>query len=277
MKKLRFAALCFALWIVWVSPSITHADILLEYGVMNAGAAKPVHPFIAIKNDSILFKEADGSLGLDLLYRRSPEGLVIVDHRRGTLMMVDEQEVDRINQQAKYLLPLVKTFGEQLERLSPDQRQTWQKLLGDAIPLSMITRAAGPVVPTSLKTSGERKVEGIPCRVMQVMHGSKPMAEICMTDAAAIEISEKDAATIRAFFVFYDKLAGKSTALAGFFGFTLPNLGPCDPTVIPVEVKDLTTWNLGIMKLHRVDKSEVSPELMALPAAYKLVPLSFWR
>jgi len=277
MNKFSLAAFCFSLWTLWPGPSITHADLVLEYVLENPGITERVNRFIAVKEDRILFKGADGHDDLDLLYRDSPEGLVIVDHRRGRLMTVDEQQVSRINQQAQYLLPLVKTFGEQIGRLSPEQRQTWQELLGNAIPLDMITRAAGPIVPTSLKITGEKEVDGIHCRAMQVMHGSNPMAEICMADATQMKISDNDAATIRAFFGFYEKLAGKSTALSGLFGLTLPDLSPCETTLIPVRIKDLTRWNMGVMRLHRMDKSNISPELMVLPAAYETVPLTFWR
>lgn len=256
---------------------MTHADIMLEYVVENADVTETGNPFVAIKDDCILFKAADCYNDLDVLYRRSPEGLVIVDHRRGRLMTVDEQQVDRINKQAQYLLPLVKTFGEQLGRLSPDQRQKWQTLLGDAIPLDMLTKAAEPVVPMSLKLTENKKVEGINCRVMQVFRGSEPMAEICLAEAGGMKISEKDAATVHAFFDFYEKIAGKSTALAGLFGLTLPDLSTCDTTIIPVEIKDLTDSNRRVMRLNRIDRSSISPDLMLLPAAYKTVPLNFWQ
>jgi hypothetical protein len=262
---------------LWITPSVTRADTMLEYVEENPGVTEKLNRFIAVKEDRILFKGADGHGDLDLLYRRSPEGLVIVDHERARLMTVDEQEVGRINQQAQYLLPLLKTFGEQIGRLSPEQRETWQGILGDAIPLDVITRAAEPIAPATLEPTGEKTVDGIHCRVMRVMHGSTPMAEICMADAAALEIPEKDASTIHAFFTFYEKLAGQSTALAGLFALRLPDLGACGTARIPIEIKDLTSRDRGPVRLHRMDRSRISPELMALPDAYKTVPLTLWR
>lgn len=277
MKKSNFVALCIAFCTVLLLPSVTQADVMLEYIIKNEGITETINRYVAVKDDRIFLKAADDHGDLDLLYCRSPEGLLIVDHKRCRLTTVDEAEVERINRQAQYLLPLVKTFGQQLERLSPDQREKWQKLLGEAIPLDMITKAAGPVVPTNLELIEEKKVKGINCRVMQFLRGPEPVAEICLADAAGMQICEKDAATVHAFFDFYEKLAGRSTALAGLFGLTLPDPGPCGTNIIPVEIKDLSNSSARVIKLHRIDRSRISPDLMVLPAAYETVPLTFWQ
>jgi hypothetical protein len=130
---------------------------------------------IAIKNDQIMIKAAGGDKNLDLLYRHAGENVVIIDHRKDTLMTVDEQQVDRINQQAQNVQPLLKGLGEQIAKLPPDQRQTLQELLGDNASLVMNDKPAGPPAPTRLvPTGGKREVAGIRCRAMRVMQGATP-------------------------------------------------------------------------------------------------------
>ena len=77
-----------------------------------------------------MVKAVGGDKNLDLLYRHAAESVVIVDHRKGTLMTVDEQQVDRINQQTQNVQPLLQGLGEQIANLSPDQRQTVARAVG---------------------------------------------------------------------------------------------------------------------------------------------------
>lgn len=276
MIKINRTALCFTICAILVLPSIVHADSLLEYLVKESSISAATSQSIAIKSDQIMVKAAGGDKNLDLLYRHAAESVVIVDHRKRTLMTVDEQEVDRINQQAKDAQPLLQILGKQIAKLSPDQRQNWQELLGDNVSLDMIAKAAEPPEPTRLIPTGEREVAGIRCKTMRIMQGATPMAEVCLADAATMGISDNDAATIRALFGFYDRLATKSQELTRHLGITLPNIAARELTGIPIEVRDLSDKDNGSMTLCRINISIVSPELMRIPSGYKTVPLTLW-
>jgi hypothetical protein len=203
--------------------------------------------------------------------------VVIIDHRKGTLMTVDEQQVDRINQQTQNVQIMLQALGGQIANLSPEQRQQLQDLLGDSVSLDTIAKAAEPPAPTRLVPIGVKEVAGIRCRVMRVMQGSTPVAEVCLADAAIMKISDNDAATIRALFVFYERLATKSQGLACQLGLTLPNIAAREVTGIPIEFRDLSNKkDTGAMTLRRVNTSIVSPELMRIPSGYKAVPLKLW-
>ena len=140
----------------------------------------------------------------------------------------------------------------------------------------MIAKAAEPPAPTRLVPTGVREVAGIRCRVMRVMQGATPVAEVCLADAATMKISDKDAATIRALFGFYERLATKSQGLARQLGLTLPNITAREVTGIPIEFRDLSRKDNGTMTLRRINTSTVSPELMRIPSGYKAVPLTLW-
>jgi len=280
MKKfvlIKFALISFGFLIqaALILQPAAYADVILEYLVREPGVEKTAVQQAAVKDGAVMVKAAGGDGNLDLLYRRAPEEVVIVDHRRRRLMKVDEMQIDRINQQAQLLLPLVQGFGAQIATLSPEQRKRWQKILGDGIPLDMIAGAAGPAVEARLETSGERNVAGVKCRVIRVMHGSNTLAEICMADPAAARISPGDAATMRAFFDFAKELAGRSRELAGLLGFIPPDMTVCGEAVIPVEYSDLSGGSRGSVSLHKIDRSGVPPDLMLVPAGYEESPLTF--
>jgi hypothetical protein len=276
MKKINRTALCFTICAILVLPSIAHADILLEYLLKESSVSAGKTQSIAIKNDQIMVKAAGGDKKLDVLYRHAPESVVIVDHRKRTLMTVDEQQVDSINEQAQGVQPLLQILGEQVANLSPDQRQKWQDLLGNNFSLDTMAKAAQPPEPTRLVPTGVRTVAGIRCKTMRVMQGATPMAEVCLADAATMKISENDAATIRALFGFYERLATKSQKLACQLGVTIPNIAAREVTGIPIELRDLSRKDNGSMTLSRINISMVSPELMRLPSGYKAVPLTLW-
>jgi hypothetical protein len=178
MKKIKCIAFYLTICAILALPSLVNADVVLEYLVKESGIAAATTQNIAIKNDQIMVKAAGGDKNHDLLYRHVAESVVIIDHRKGTLMTVDEQQVDRINQQLENVQPLLQDLGEQITKLSPDQRQTCQELLGDSVSLDMLAKAAGSPAPTRLVAVGVREVMGIRCRVMRVMQGVTPMDEI---------------------------------------------------------------------------------------------------
>ena len=162
MKKIKRIALCLTICAGLALPSIAHADIVLEYMVKGINVSAATTQDIAIKNDQIMVKAVGGDKNLDLLYRHAAENVVIVDHRKGTLMTVDEQQVDRINQQTQNVQTLLQGLGEQIAKLSPDQRQKLQELLGDNVSLDTIAKAAEPPAPTRLVPAGVKRGGGHP-------------------------------------------------------------------------------------------------------------------
>jgi hypothetical protein len=276
MKKSNLTALFLTICASMALPSIAPADILLEYLVKKSPASTVKTQTIVIKNDEIMVKAAGGDKKLDALYRHVPESVVVIDHRKRTLMTVDEAQVDRINEQTQYAQPLLEILGEQVAKLSPDERQKWQKLLGNNFSLDTMAKAAGTPDPTHLVPTGEKTVAGIRCRTMQVMQGATPLAEICLADAGTLRMSEKDAATIRALLGFYERIASKGQRLAGQLGVAIPNIPIREVTGIPVELRDLSREESGSVILNHIKTSSISPELMRIPGDYKAVPLTPW-
>jgi len=277
MKKIKRSVLCLTICVGMALSSIARADVVLEYLVKGINVPSGTTQNIAIKNEQIMVKAVGGDKNVDILYRHAAERVVIIDHRKGTLMTVDEQQVDRINQQAQNVEPLVQGLGEEIAKLSPDQRQSLQALLGGTVSLDMIAKAAEPSAPTRLAPAGMRKVGDIRCQVMRVMQRETPVAEICLADAALMKISDNDAATVRAFFRFYERLAAKSQGLSQQLGLALPDITAREVTGIPVEFRDLSGKDSVTVTLRCVNPSIVSPELMRIPSDYQAVPLALWQ
>jgi hypothetical protein len=276
MKNTNFSALCFTICATLLFPSISCADTVLEYLVREGRGSKATTQSVAIKNDRIMVKAAGGDKNLDLLYLRSPEGVVVVDHIKRTLMTVDEPQVYSISRQVQNVQPLLQVLGEQISDLSPEQRQKWQELLGENVPLDELAKAAEPQEPARLVPAGVSKIADISCRKFRIMQGATPMAEVYLADAAAMKISDNDASTIRALLSFYERLAAKNQGLACQLGLTLPNISASEVKGIPIGFLELSRKSNGSATLRRIDISTVSPELMRIPKGYKAVPLTLW-
>jgi len=277
MKIINSVAICLVLGVSGVIPAYVHADTVLDFVVKEKRAEPAINQSLVVKDGQIMVKAAGGSKDMDLLYSRAAESVVIVDHRKRTLMTVNEQEVARINRQAKDVQPLLQGFSDQVAKLSPEQRQKWQELLGESISLDKIAKASEPLLPNKLVPTGiMKKVAGVRCQEMRLLQGETPMAELCLAAPAALKISEADGATIRGLFDLYERIATKSQGLARQLGLSLPAVAMAEIAGLPVEMRDLSRDENGSLTLSRIKTAAVSSDAMKIPGGYKAVPLALW-
>lgn len=258
-------------------PPGTRADTVLDFVVKKNATDPAIKQSLVVKNDQIMVKAAGGDKGIDLLYRRDQETVLIVDHQKHTLMTVNEEEAARLNRQAKDVQPLLQGFSSQVAKLSPEQRQKWQELLGDTISLDKIAEAAEPMPATRVvATRLAKKVAGIRCQEMRLLQGETPMAELCLAEPAALKIGARDESTLRALFALYERIASKSQEMTRQLGLSLPAVAMAEMSGLPVEIKDLSRDETGSLTLSQVKTTPVAPEMMLIPSGYKAVPLSIW-
>lgn len=277
MKKNKSVVLCLTLCASMVLPALAQADTVLDFVVKEKQAEQAITQSMVVKDGQVMVKVAGGNRDVDLLYSRAAESVVIVDHRKRTLMTLDEQEVARLNQQAKDVQPLLQGFSDQVAKLSPEQRQKWQELLGESISLEKIAKASETLPPNKLvSTRISKKVAGVRCQEMRLMQGETPMAELCLAEPSALKIPAGDEATIRALFNLYERIASKTQGMARQLGLSLPTVAMAEMAGLPVEIKDLSRDENGGLVLSRVKTAAVSPEVMKIPSGYKAVPLALW-
>lgn len=277
MKKIKRTTLCLALGASLWLPSLAKADSVLDF-MVRTGRQKAATPqAVAVKDGQVMIKAAGGDKNLDLYYRRAAERVVIVDHREHTVKNLDEQQVEGIKRQAKEVQPLLQSFAGQVAKLSPEQRQEWQAMLGGTISLETIASAAQPLPPSRLQPTGATKrVAGIPCRMMRVMQGETPLAEVCLAETAALKIPDSDSATLRALLGLYERLSSQGQGLARQFGLILPSFTTREVTGIPIEFRDLSRQDSSSATLLRIKTTPLPAESMTIPAAYTTKPLTIW-
>lgn len=254
------------------------ADSTLEYLVIDtpnrAGKPQPV----IIKDGRVMVKGAGGDHQLDMLYRRDQDTLFIIDHGKRSYMTLDPQQISQIGQQAEQLQPLLQGFGEQLGRLSPQQRAKWQQMLGDSVSIDDIAAAAKPVESASIvKTGVGKNIAGIACEEMNVVQGATKTAEFCLADPSRLSLSGDDYDTVRSLLRFSENLAARTQGMANQFGFKIPNIRIHDLVGVPVEMKDYSSRSQSAVSLNRIDTAAVAAEVMQIPNGYRPTPLTLWK
>jgi hypothetical protein len=276
MKKIGKNVIYLTIFVTLAPLTIAYADSVLEYLVNKKSVPADITQYVAIKNDQLMVKGAGGDKNLDLLYCHATESILIIDHSKQTLVTVNEEQVDQINQQAQKVQPLLNGLGRHVAKLSPEQRNKWQDLIGDSVSLDSMAKTAKSPEATRLLPLGISNVNGFRCRKFQVLEGTTPLAEICLADASGTKISENDAATIYSAFHLYDRLINKGQDLVRQLGLILPNINAHHLIGIPVKFQDLSPKDSASITLHRINTSTVSPEMMQIPRDYKSVPLTIW-
>lgn len=250
-----------------------HADSTLEYRV---GTDVGKLQSLLVKDGRVLAKGAADGGNMDFIYSSAPEQLSIIDHRKRTVMTLDENQADRLAKQAETVQPLLQGFAEQFAKLNPKQRAKWEEMLGGKLPLEQMA-AAKPSPPANIvKTGRTRKVAGIPCEQMNIVQGGTQTAEFCLASPAKLNIPGEDYATLRALLSFSERLAAKTQGLAKQFGVDMPNLGPHGLEGVPIEMRETSKPN-GSLRLNRIVTSTVSAEWMQIPGGYQTEPFKLWK
>ncbi len=257
------------------------ADSTLEYLVVDSGAKTAKPQDVVIKDGKVMVKGAGGDPNMDILYSSNPEQVFIVDHRKRTVTTVDENQVNRLAEQTEAVQPLLAGVGEQLAKLDPKQRAKWEGILGGKIDLNAIAEAAQAAKPAQtasiVKTGKGLNVAGVACEQMDVFQGKTKAAEICLADPARLNLSGADYATIRSLLDLSGRLANRTQGLARQFGVNIPNLDLQDLAGVPVEIRDVSKQNQGILTLNRIITSAVSPEAVQIPQDYRMERFDPWK
>jgi len=254
------------------------ADSTLEYVVAQTPGQPPKAQPVLVKDGRVMVKGAGGDSRLDLLYSRAGESLFVIDHRKHSVMTLDRQELSRIGRQIEQFQPLLQGVGEQLGRLSPEQRARWEQMLGGSISLEQVAEAAKPAQSARIvKAGAPRSVAGVSCEPMSLVQGNAKTAEFCLADPGRLNLPGDDYATLRALLHFSEQLAVSTQGLAGHFGISLPNVQIHDLAGVPVEVKDLSGHVTTTVTLNRIVSSALDDELLQVPAGYRPEPLAPWQ
>jgi hypothetical protein len=248
----------------------SEADSTLEYLIgANGNTGRQIHS-VFIRNGKILIQTAGGNTQPNLLFHRAPEALFIIDHKKRSVLTLNEQQINSIEKTSAAAQPLLQGFGKQIAQLDPQQRAKWQQMLGNSVSLDKISEAAKPAKTATLLDTGKTEnVKGIDCRQFNVLTDNAPSAELCLASQNSLRLSDDDYATLMSLLQFSNKIVSASHGLANQFGVDIPNFPLTDIAGIPIKISDLNKNGNGSLSLERIRNTPVSEAPMQIPKDYK--------
>lgn len=251
-----------------------HADSALQYRLNG----QPDTHTVVIKDGKVLIPGVDGAdHPRDLLYDRKLREAILIDHKSQTYVKVNKETVERISRQTEPLQPLLAGIGAQLKNLTPEQRAKWQSMLG-GIDLDRVAAASQGSAPMHVAREGgaARKVGSFTCTPMTVVRGKDKVAEVCLSEATTLGLTEDDYATLRSLLDFAERLAKKTQGLSGLMGFSIPVVSVQEMPGIPVEIRSVGRKHAEQAQLASVDQRSEAAVAMTIPAGYRGEELKLW-
>ena len=257
-----------------IAATCAHADSALQYRL---NGQPDTHP-IVIKEGKVLIPGVDGSAHRrDLLFDRNLSEAVLIDHQSQTYTKINKQTIERVTRQTEPLQPLLVGIGAQLKNLSPEQRAKWQSMLG-GIDLDKLAAASQAGAPLRIAKSGPaRKVGGYSCAPVMVRRGKEKVAEVCLSDATALGLTEDDYATVRSLLDFAERVGKKTQGLSSLMGFSIPVVSVDEMPGIPVEIRSIGRKRAEQAQLTSVERpSSDNAVAMSVPDGYRGQDLKLW-
>lgn len=253
------------------------ADSVLTFNVESKG--KTTTQPVLVKRGEVFVGAAGGDASLDALYDQAADTLTLIDHRKRVITPVNRKSVEKWARQSEDIQPVIRGIGEQLQKLSPKQREKWSNMLG-GIDLEKLAKAKSTGDETEVVKSGaSRRVAGIPCEPVTVNRSAKPVGEFCMAEAGKLPLSKPDGATIQSLVTFMQSIAARASRTAEQFGIRVPPMSVAKLSGLPIEMRDLSGKHPKSLVLSGVESREVPGESLRqkIPAGYSVQELALWK
>lgn len=273
-------ALLRGLWLLaWAVAAPAAADAVIELQKLPAGGKAPagetVH--LLVHEGAALLKAQPDTLGKELRFDQQRNVFHVLDHRRRTVMEMNEAAVIQVADQTQAMLAMARGFAEQLALLPPKQRAKLEGLLGDNPLAHLAVHGAPSLGRHTLRAAGAKTVAGVSCRRLDVLGNGNKLAEICLASANALPLPSSDYATLDAMRQLAQRLAERAAPLAQQLGVVLPPLDDAKLAGLPIEIKGMAGKQKDSLVLSRIVAEPVAPQLLDIPADYASKPLTAWK
>lgn len=213
----------------------TFAASIVEYRLKVSGA--PIEQRLEIQNGRAWINGLGGNSEMDLLFDAQSGQWAVIDRNRESFTAFSEKSVRQLSEQLELVAPLVKGLGEQMNGLSPDQRQQWGRLL-EKVPVEEINRLQKTAKKTKLITSGKsQRISGIECRPFKV-DSSATHLDFCLAEPSALALPEEDARTLTRMTESSRAMIQNAGTLSARFGLNLAATDLSKISGLPIALRE---------------------------------------
>jgi hypothetical protein len=250
------------------------ADSTLEYRLSGETAPQTV----LIKDDRVLIRSVSGDAKLDILFQGSDKVAFLINHRQRSYMQVTERRVAELASQVQKIQPLLRGFGEQINKLSPKQKAKWAEMLG-GVDLERLAARPKTQVPVSLVEVGAgKRSDGVVCNRLEFRQGSEKKGEVCLAKPEALGLPKSDYDTLRSLLAFSTRIADQAKDVATrFVDFgSIPTTDLYGYPGVLVEFRESSSQPEIFLTLSRIIMEPLPARALEIPTGYTSKPLTFW-
>lgn len=229
------------------------ADTTIEFAVKQSPTAAAQTQSVYIKDGMLMVKAAGGDPTADLLFDENTGVMTIINHQDKTFMRLDENRIGEMTQQAESMMTAVQQqMAQQMANMPPEQAARMREMMGN-MGMGGMGAPPPPPEPSKLVKKGAGKISGIDCQKMDVVKGSRRVAEICVASPDSAGIPGQDYAVIKAMQGFGERVAEKTSGFLSRFGSEMPEFGGMQVDGVPLSMVDLSSETQTSMTVTRID------------------------
>lgn len=236
--------------------------------VMDVGTASARHESTAWVDTgriAITQSNMDGYM----LFDKATSTVTMVDHAQKSYVRMDEAKIERIVGMASGVMGAMAGALESLQNLPEAQRKAAEDMMKN-MGLGVPAGQSGKKVVTP--TEELRTVNGVRCKMHNVMSNGAAVSQACIASAAQTGIESADWETIQSMRKMWIKFADRATPLIEKFGAGLPDISAVGVDGLPVM---LIRGGKPEMLVRTIGRGKAPANVMSVPSSYseKNLPL----
>lgn len=234
------------------------ADTTLEMEVV---AGEKMKQLVQVSNGRVRVASTAPGQEVVVLYREGEDRYQVLDGRSKTVMTFTPQQIQQTMQQASGMMQQMQTMmAEQMKNLSPEQRARIEQMMGKP------TAPGERVAPQLRETRRTEQVGRWNCEVIEVVEANRITGELCVADAGALGISQRDFQTMNAFFRLMSSMAD---SVGQGMGRDIPFMGVAEMPGVPLRAAHFRGGRKDVMQLTGVSTDRLDAGLFVVPGDYK--------
>ncbi len=198
-----------------------------------------------------------------MLFDKASNTVTMVDHAQKSFVRMDEAKIERIVGMASGVMGAMASAMGSLQNLPEAQRKAAEdmmKNMGLGAPAGQATKKV--VTPTQ----EQRTVNGVRCKMHNVMSNGAAVSQACIASAAQTGIAPADWETIQSMRKMWIKFADRATPLIEKFGTGLPDISAVGVDGLPVMV---IRGGKPELLVRTIGRGKAPQNVMSVPSGYR--------
>ena len=231
----------------------TQITMLEKHEGMGADGSETV---ISVRDGKVLFRQAGGPSGSDVIFDAATGNMTQIDHRGKKFMVISKEEMQAGISKASEMM---KQMEQQLASLPKEQREMMMQQMKQMPGMPQMGERKAPDVKVEF-TGKSQTIAGIDCKMVKITESGEPEGTACIAKTKDLGMSDADFETLASMFDTMRELASM-----GGNGGSVPDMRELKG--YPISYSN--PGDGSVSKLISASGDELDAALFEVPASYK--------